>query len=1362
MRNKFLFSFAVCLFLFANIGGVLAEDIAYIAKDYSKIDSNIISLLENSDYTYEIIYQTALSSTNFSKYSVILVGDGNFYDYASNIPVNQKNSVILNSYHLEDWKWIIGTPSSLFSDSPRDVVVYDDKSLIVNGISTEFRSYLYGSSTENYQVDYLKKGFTAAGVKTIVADDLSLLKLLGIYTPKNGAVVASVNKGGQLLGGQTSQARGVYLGFPRTYLWTENVKQIFYNSIEWAIEGEDRDNDGFFGDEDCDDDNADVNPNGVEIPYDGIDQDCSGSDWNDLDEDGFIADFAGGDDCNDNDETYNINSTDPVKNCVNDAPIIDYMYTISVQETQIAEIEIEAEDPEGDDMTYSINDSRFTQGEGAEENIFSWQTDYDDAGYYRFNVTVSDGKLQSYKEVGVRVREKNQAPELLMDIPTQEWNEDTNHTLNLSSYFNDKEGDRLYYLIQSTSDNLGITISSIEDGTVYFTSQKDWFGEDWVVFKATDLMDSTQTNNITLKVLPVNDMPGLFNGIGIITMNEDETYYLNLEDYFYDVDSELEYSLQNTTHIILTLEGNTIKITPAENWYGEEEAEIKVDDEEFELNEKFTINVLSLNDAPDINTISDKFLLAGDKVVISASATDVEGDAFTFSMNDSRFVQTNENTFEWQTSEADFGVYNFELSAYDGDYGYENVKINVLQKIFINEFVWGSEGWIELYNPENLSFNMANCVLTNGEENIMLYGDLENKGFAAFGWNALKNNGYIELICNEILIDRVEYEEFNNQHSLGRTPDGGNNPFLLYVYPTKGVSNSADVTNPEVELISPANNTLYTETRDVLFEFSAKDNMAEELTCSIIANSKALESQEIENNTAGSFFIDYLQDGVYFWNVECSDGYNKNSALQSLMINISAPDIPVLNYIGNKVVSENNELKIYVYATDQDKDAIELRAPDIPEGASFTDNGNGNGLFVWTPNYNQSGAYNVKFFAKDATGLEDSETITILVGNTKEPPKFTDAEVCSKEDKSNLIEINIKEPDNGDDFEIGEVIEGEVKIKNNFEEDLDFDVEIYLYDIEEEEVIEDFHDSVDIDDGKSETVEFSFEIPKDIDNEDFAIYVYVESEDNKCNTNYVEIEVERKKHDVIIGEINLDKEVVSPGDVLGIEVKAENLGREDEEIFIIVEIPSFNLYGQSKEIKIEEYGEDDSETEIFTVLIPENTPDGVYEIRATVTFDNGNAQNSELKQFTVSKTVQAQEQPISSPAQINSIIKLNSQTTGSSLTLPTGSETPSQTALPLATGAATTTTPTTKPMNLRGSTFSTREYVIREKETLNVGVSEKTQKEYTPEVKVEFNDVSSTINKKISALAGINNWILLAVVLALLIIAIFVLILILK
>lgn len=65
----------------------------------------------------------------------------------------------------------------------------------------------------------------------------------------------------------------------------------------------DADGDGFFAHADCDDTDGTAYPGAPEVPYDGVDQDCDGSDLSDLDGDGF--DGGDGPDCDDEDAAVN-------------------------------------------------------------------------------------------------------------------------------------------------------------------------------------------------------------------------------------------------------------------------------------------------------------------------------------------------------------------------------------------------------------------------------------------------------------------------------------------------------------------------------------------------------------------------------------------------------------------------------------------------------------------------------------------------------------------------------------------------------------------------------------------------------------------------------------------------------------------------------------------------------------------------------------------------------------------------------------------------------------------------------------------------------------------------------------------------
>jgi hypothetical protein len=100
---------------------------------------------------------------------------------------------------------------------------------------------------------------------------------------------------------------------------------------------------------------------------------------------------------------------------------------------------------------------------------------------------------------------------------------------------------------------------------------------------------------------------------------------------------------------------------------------------------------------------------------------------------------------------------------------------------------------------------------------------------------------------------------------------------------------------------------------------------------------------------------------------------------------------PVLDAIGSKHTSEGAALVFRVNAVDPNEDTLAYSADSLPAGAVFD---NSNKTFSWTPAFNQSGAYTVRFDVTDGT-LSAYEEVTILVNDQAEfaigTPIFKDA-----------------------------------------------------------------------------------------------------------------------------------------------------------------------------------------------------------------------------------------------------------------------------------------------------------------------------------------------------------------------------------
>jgi len=98
-------------------------------------------------------------------------------------------------------------------------------------------------------------------------------------------------------------------------------------------------------------------------------------------------------------------------NNVNRKPQIAEIGDITAKETDTVAIKFEALDDDGDELSYSIDDSRFVQ----DESTFTWETNYDDAGDHLVTVSVSDGVDTASQEVKVTVENVNRPP-VILDI----------------------------------------------------------------------------------------------------------------------------------------------------------------------------------------------------------------------------------------------------------------------------------------------------------------------------------------------------------------------------------------------------------------------------------------------------------------------------------------------------------------------------------------------------------------------------------------------------------------------------------------------------------------------------------------------------------------------------------------------------------------------------------------------------------------------------------------------------------------------------------------------------------------------------------------------------------------------------------
>ena len=233
---------------------------------------------------------------------------------------------------------------------------------------------------------------------------------------------------------------------------------------------------------------------------------------------------------------------------------------------------------------------------------------------------------------------------------------------------------------------------------------------------------------------------------------------------------------------------------------------------------------------------------------------------------------------------------------------------------------------------------------------------------------------------------------------------------------------------------------------------------------------------------------------------------------------------------------------------------------------------------------------------------------------------FDHLDTCESGEQGKL-NITLKKPDDGKDFNPGDKIEIKVKVKNNNEQKKKIIVEAILYNIDEDDdeiKVESDKETIKI--GDSKNFELELYVPNDFNEGDrYVLFVkaYEDGEeDTQCAQKIIDVEFERENSDLKIKKLEIPSSVY-PGKYLDVFINVENLGDDNEDAYIILNINKLGISEKTESFELEEYGEDNSFSEILSIKIPEDADEGNYTLNVLV--DGEESEDSVSKEFSISK-----------------------------------------------------------------------------------------------------------------------------------------------
>ena len=409
---------------------------------------------------------------------------------------------------------------------------------------------------------------------------------------------------------------------------------------------------------------------------------------------------------------------------VNDVPVVTITPdTLTTPEDTSVSGRVTGSDVDGDTLTYSIG-STVTHGTvtiDANTGVYQYQPNDNYFGPDSFTVVVTDGRGGSTTvTVPVVVTPVNDLPTATADpIVTLE---DTPQSGKVVA--NDIDGDSLSYSVSTGATKGSVSIDAAT-GSYIYTPDANANGADEFIVTINDGHGGTTQVKVPVTITPVNDAPTIQSIPQSLTTPEDQA--ISGKVVANDVDGDtLTYSVtSNALHGVVTISADGSYIyTPANNYYGNDQFTVTVNDGSTTTSIVIPIIVTPVNDVPTTQDysfdIDENAVISGNVAASDVDTTDVLSYSIVKQPTLGKVTLDPATGNYTYTPNANIsGTDTFEVEVNDGNGGHVistvTVNINPVDDLFVD----GDENPTTLEDTV-LTGNVIDSGLTSGDGPIFV------------------------------------------------------------------------------------------------------------------------------------------------------------------------------------------------------------------------------------------------------------------------------------------------------------------------------------------------------------------------------------------------------------------------------------------------------------------------------------------------------------------------------------------------------------------------------------------------------------------------------------------------------------------